>query len=270
MAVVHKPSVDISNLMRKLKKYPVALKEVANLIVPQEAKGFVYSRSRGAQGIVNITPPSQGSADAGAKLMGEKAVARDVATVYPTKAKVYTEIKRKHPGAEKAYWAALKRRGKKGKAQGIAQADAIVRRYSSEYRGLRHAQFDSGAAIKRRRRNGKVQGKGGSFIVLNSAPLERHRRSREKRVGMYASGYNDADKIKVALPSWIKRHQKAFSSSNKKGDGVKLEIVFHNTVPFGAADTKRRIRYVIAYRKNGLKRRLPYVVKKTLARYGIR
>ncbi len=269
MAVTHKPKVDTSNLLRKLKKYPVALKEVANLIVPQEAKGFVYSRSRGAQGMVNITPPSQGAADAGAKLMGEKAVARDVARVYPTKAKVFAELKVKHPGAEKAYWAALKRRGKKGKAAGIAKADEIVRKYSSSYRMLRHAGFDSGAAIKRRRRHGKVQGKGGSFIVLNPAPLTRYRRSKEKNVGMLASGYNDAEKLKVSLPAWIKRHQKKFSSSTMKGEGVKLEVVFHNTVPFGASETKRRVRYVLGYRKAGLKRRLPYVIKKTLRKHGV-
>lgn len=256
-------SINIAPLLRKLAHLGPAVKRPMNELVREQAK-LVVSSSGKVPGMIQITPPfSQGTTQAKARKQGENKVRRDIRRVYGLPSDLYALIKARDPQLARAFWGMVR-------AEQWDRASDLARRII----GRSLQEFDGGGAHRSRRVNGVVNSRSPSMYVRDpvnrAGPLELYIDRREAHVGIYASGFNAAASALGAkgVPAWVLRHGSQFSGISIQEGPNSFHITLSDRVPFGQADTVRRMHSVLQYRDNALRRSMPHIIRKALQTAG--
>lgn len=266
--MARKSEFNVRPLIEKIKQVPGAMQRELKPLVWQEARLFIKGSSS-TPGIIDLTPPGSGGVTGSkARKQGENAVARDIYRVYATVNKAYDAIARTDKAAASAFWLLFK----EGNTQ---DAGEIMRNFSSDT-GLAStrsfAKFDGGNLHQRfRNKRGSVTRNRVTVIVTDTRELQSYVKKMQKRVGLLASGWvTAAARLGVKLPEWITRHGGGNGAISVEVGADKLMIIISNKVKYGAAnDLQRRVNYVSMYRKNALRRRLPYALRAALKKSGL-
>lgn len=257
-----KSEFDIRPLIEKVKRIPGMLQREIKPLVWQQSRLFIKE-------VVDITPPaSKGVSGPKARKQGESAVARDIYRVYTTIGKAYDAIARTDKAAASAFYFLVK--------EGNYQEAGEIMRHFSASAGLGNtrsfARFDDGKLHQRfRGKRGGVSRDRVVLLVTNAQALQSYVKKVQGRVGLLAAGWmNAAQKLGVRMPAWIARHGASNGAISVEVGIDKLLIVMSNKVKYGAAnDLQRRADYVVRYRHQALRRRLPYVLRAALKRAGL-
>jgi hypothetical protein len=207
--------------------------------------------------MVQLTPPaSKGVSGIAARKHGEACVRSDIRKVYGIPSTMYAEIQRRDPKLAGRFWALIKTRD-------FQEATALARRIT----GHEMRSFDGGDAHRRRRnRHGVVDSIHPSMYVHpdSAEELRTYSKKREGNVGIYASGFNTAATTLGAkgVPAWVTRHGTAYSGINVRQTDTSFFIVLTDRVPFGQADTVRRMDYVLRYRDRALTDSMPHIIRR--------
>lgn len=257
-------SVDVSGLLKRLRKVPKEAPRIIKKAIDTDARGFVRD-------IVAITPPSQGKAETKSKRRGEDKIAADIRKAYGTPSDMWRLIKdRQGKDVADEFWARVKNKQWK-------QANDIARRITGKELDV----FDQGSEHKRRRnpKTGRVVGgaqpKHKSVFLLPSAmaKLKRYTKEEQKLVGLLASGFVPAaKKLGVKLPAWITRHQTKPGFITPRTTNAGYSLTISNTARYGrGADLPRRIRDVLGYdkRKKRIANVIKYEIRAVLKRQGL-
>lgn len=250
--------LDISVLRAKLAKVHIHTREPLDKLVNDQARLFITSSGK-VPGMVQVTPPfHQGATASQSKKVGIGALRRDIYRVYATAGMAFGDIKQTSLPRARAFWACLQ----KGE---YTRAEAILRASGLNLRCCTVGPFDGGQEHWRRRDHstGKVRGKIPSMVVTDAPVLREYIKKTEGHVGRYGSGFNDAASQLggKGVPDWMQRHGSRFSGISFQRTEHSFHISMDNRVPFGQSDTRRRMRYVLHYRSEALRRSLPYIIR---------
>lgn len=252
-----------TKLYAKLKTLGAVIHTPMKTLVTEQAR-LIISSSGKVPGMIQVTPPfSQGTTQSKARKQGENKVRRDIRRVYGLPSDLYRLIRDRDPKLAKAFWGMVRN-------EKWATASALAERIT----GSRLREFDGGAAHRSRRSKGVVNGKSPSMFVRDpvgqSGPLEDYTDHRISHVGIYASGFNAAAARLSArgVPAWVTRHGTAFSGISIQETPTSFHITISDKVPFGQADTIRRMEYVLRYRTNALQRQMPHIIRNALKTAG--
>jgi hypothetical protein len=97
--------------------------------------------------------------------------------------------------------------------------------------------------------------------------LEAVRKRLKKDVGLLAAGWNlGAEKLKVGLPAWVRRH----GEFSEQSHGSRFILAVTNAVPFvgNVRGYARRIQKVIDYQARKLEQQAEHLLKKAIKKAG--
>jgi hypothetical protein len=253
-------SINIAPLLGNLQALGLGVKQPLQQFVREQGRLYVSS-SGNVPGMVQTTPPfSAGTTAAKARKQGEGKVRRDIRRVYGIPSDLYGLIKQRDEKLAGAFWGLLW----KGKQ---VEANQIARRIT----GYEMVPFDHGAAHQARRgQDGNVSGKRPSFYVIDPAELEKFITKMMSHVGIYGSGFNAAAAELGAkgVPKFMLDHGTRFSGIRIQETPTSFFVTISDNVPFGQADTVRRMRYVLNYRDAALRRQMPYLIRAAIKKAG--
>jgi hypothetical protein len=253
--------VSLGRIVPLIRQAPQLARPVMRAFIRDSARTLISS-SGNVPGLVQVTPPSQGKANAAAKKTGEAAVMRDVYRVYTTPGKVFELLRAINAPAAAAFWAQAKKKQ-------WSQAQAILDRFPQlpDYARTLRA-FDDGAEHRARRGpNGRVRGKTPSMLVADGRWIRRYIREKQKLVGLLAASipaaYNGRFGPLKGIPAWIARHNQSWAGgfvierAQKDGEIILIGL------EAGALnrEAQRRFNYVLGYRLKAMQRQLPYLAR---------
>ncbi len=182
---------------------------------------------------VNLAFQTQPKGDgADAKLMGEKAVSRDLAALYASAPDAFAQIRYKDEAAAKGFYKAM--------LQGdLREARRILQSSGSRWRNIEIGPFDSSLHRKNRDRRGRVNRRVPALIVSGGISKEAAYRKRKIRmVGFAKAGWAAAAASLTGntrgIPQFVTRHK-----SRAPGHAVdhtalanNPHVVLHNDVRY--------------------------------------
>lgn len=252
-------SINTGPLLQKLRDLGAATRQPMQQLIKEQARLFVSSTTN--RGMVQLTPPFSGkTSQAKARKQGEAKTRRDIRRVYGIPSDVFALIKQRDAKLAKAFWGMVL-------ALDWDRASDLSRRIT----GHTLQEFDGGAAHRSRRKgtpDGNVSGKRPSLYLRDpvgkAGELEAYIKMRVSHVGIYASGFNAAAEALGAkgIPAWVTRHGTTFSGISIQENASSFYIVISDKVPFGGAETLRRMGYALFYRREALSNAMPYIIRK--------
>jgi hypothetical protein len=256
-------SINVGPLLAKLQKLGITPKKPMQEMVREQTRVFVSSTGN-VSGMIQESPPaSKGVKGSAAKAQGENKVRSDISKVYGTEGKTYDKIP--HPHIKRAWWKAVKSGDTKEAERLTKHLGVMVQ--------IPIGPFDAGALHRRRRNSqtGNVRGTHPELIVSNPRLLEAYIKARQKRVGLLASGFNKAagDLKANGIPAWIKRHGTSFGNITIQDGPTSFYITLSDRVPFGKADTIRRMGLVLGYRNAAMARAMPHIIRHAIKAAGL-
>lgn len=247
---------DIRPLMAKMKNLSaLTMRDMKGLI--REQGGVFLGGSK--TGMTGISPPmNEGQRGTAAKKAGESSVARDVAMVYGSPAKLYDLIKnRAGARAAQGFWTLVKRKQ-------WSEANDIAERTT----GHRLTNFDDGAAhaARRHRRTGRVTKGDPSVYVHEAKHIKSYIKTKQRNVGLLASGWLVAGqraRLNLrAVPAWVRRHTRGQGIGYDREARDSYTLTLGNVSSFAPpGELRRRARYALTYRLSAIRRRLPYIAR---------
>jgi hypothetical protein len=255
-------SINVGPLLAKLQRLGITPKKPLQAMVREQTRLFVSSTGT-TKGMIQEQPPaSKGVKGSAAKAQGENKVRSDIRKVDGTEGT--TDDKLPHPHIRRAWWKAVK-------AGNTKEAERLTKHLGVMVQ-IPIGPFDAGALHRRRRSNqtGNVRGTHPELIVSNPKLLEAYIKMRQKRVGTLASGFNlAAQDLKAnGVPAWIKRHGSNFGNITIQDGPNSFYITLADRVPFGKADTIRRMGYVLKYRNAAMARAMPAIIRHAIKTAG--
>lgn len=254
--------VSLGRIIPFIRQAPDIARPVMQTFVRDSARALISS-SGNVPGLVQVTPPSQGKANAQAKKIGEAAIMRDVYRVYTTPGEVYKLLRALNANAAAAFWMHAKKKQ-------WEQAQLILDRFPSLPSYARTLKaFDDGAEHRaRRNRLGRVSGKKPSMLVADATWILRHIREKQKLVGLLAASipaaYNGRFGPLKGIPSWISRHTASwapgFVIERPQKDGSIIAIGMDAGSGLNR-EAQRRFNAVLGYRIKAMQRQLPYIAR---------
>jgi hypothetical protein len=164
-----------------------------------------------------------------AKLMGQKAVVRDIRRVYALPSDVYEAIDNRKIAA--GFWAAVS----KGD---WARATTIMQKNCPLFHSKQILPFDGGSAHQAARVRGKIKAKQSVvFVVQKSAELKAYIQKEFDLVGWGKAGWAACARALggvSGLPKWITRHSAPGSVIENYGGG-RAEVTITNQVSYATA-----------------------------------
>lgn len=247
MATRYKTQVDVGRMIAKLAMVPGLYAHVREKVVEQEAKGYIRT-------VVSITPPASANVKGtAAKKQGEESVSRDLRRIF----------------------APVKLKGKRNVPMLFGETDPSGVGNNPPYvvdTKERHPDLGVIYDVRNgRRRGGRLTRGQRQAYYVSDKKFRAFERERRKKVGQLAAGYNAAaQRLGVAMPSWIKRHGIGKGSVLVRVTSGSYMIVIRNSVVYGRA---QRL-HVLAERaaqiqRNKLERRLPHLIKAELRKAGL-
>jgi hypothetical protein len=109
------------------------------------------------------------------------------------------------------------------------------------------------------------------IALLPKRILEAIRKRLKKDVGLLAAGWNlAAQKLKVGLPAWVKRHGKVHGEFSEQSHGRRFILAVTNAVPFvgNVRGYAKRIQKVIDYQARKLERQVEHLLKTAVKKAG--
>jgi hypothetical protein len=263
--------LNMAPLLHKLRALGLAPRQPMQQLVKEQARLFVSS-SGGVPGMIQLTPPAgNGIKGNAAKQRGEMAIFRDL-------------LGGKHGGGsfagifvvmDDALLAANAKINSTGVVRLFAKKDGTVYGCDQHFYRPQASVEEMRAHHLQYFRNGRMTQAGGrtrdigrwkfldQMVVTRSAML-RYLRYINKHVGIYASGFNAAAQQLGAkgVPAWVTHHGTAYSGISVRQTDTSFFIVLTDRVPFGQADTTRRMHDVLRYRDNALARAMPHIIRR--------
>lgn len=172
------------------------------------------------------------------------------------------------PGGKRA-------QGSAAKARGEAKVEADIRKLMEPGRG-KDVSNESPASVHKANRSqggrGPVRRRLNPRIKIRRADLVRYIREKQRRVGFLAAGWKAAaEKLKVNLPAWIKRHS-APGSAKISMTSMVVEVEARNFVSYKEfQDLERRVQSALDSQAAAMLRRVEnYAIRKAAKQAGFR
>jgi hypothetical protein len=253
--------VSLGRLVPLIRQAPALANPVMQTFVRDSARALISS-SGTVPGLVQVTPPSQGKANANAKKTGEAAVMRDLYRVYTTPGEVYKLLRALNANAAAAFWMHISKKQWE-KAQIILDRFPSLPSYARTLKA-----FDDGQEHRARRNNlGRVRGSKPSMLVADPKWVRRYIREKQKLVGLLAASipaaYNGRFGPLKGIPAWISRHGSSWAGGfvnerpQKQGSTITIGLEAGSL----NRETQRRFNYVLGYRLKAMQRQLPYLAR---------
>lgn len=109
------------------------------------------------------------------------------------------------------------------------------------------------------------------IALVTKETLEGVRQRLKKQVGILAAGWNaSALKLKVSVPSWIKRHPATHGHFIELAESGHFTLTLVNAVPFvgNVKQYEDRLQRVVNYQANKMNRQADFLMKKALREAG--
>ena len=187
--------------------------------------------------------------DKGAKLVGEKAVTRDLAKVFADLPATFESLQLKAQAMADAFWKAAKKKD-------WTEARRILRSSGTMWRNVEISPFDAKYHIANRDRRGRVKRHVPAQIVTDNKKLAEYRRRKVKMVGFAKAGWAAAAESLSGntrgIPQFVTRHKqrapgRAVDNSESKNDP---HVSLHNDVGYiGVACPPQQIARALQYQR---------------------
>lgn len=269
--------IDMAPLVAKLERVGLFTNKPMHELVTEQSRLFVSSGGK-TPGMIQVTPPHSAKVrGAAARKQGENAILKDL-----TGGKhgggafrgIFTVI-------DDAMLAKNVHVNKSGVIRLFARKDGTVYGCDQQF-------YKPNAGISEMRehhlrffKNGRMTQAGGrtrdvgrwKFIeqmVVSRTSFQRYLAYIFPHVGIYASGFNAAASQLGAksVPDWVLRHGTANGSIRIQEGADSFTVTMSDDVPFGQADTARRMQSVLGYRASALDRAMPHVIRNALKKAG--
>lgn len=247
-------TVDTSGFNRALRAFQKESRKSMDEVLEKEA-GILVGM------MIGKTPPADiggggtnksGGVSSGAKKAGEKRLAADIATLFPT-----TRMKSE----------AVHRQIELGFEFGTGRGRKKVKDFAESISDLKRIH-----AFARSRSTGRVRTgtTGQNMAVTRKALLNQYIRQEKKRVGMLSAGWlRAARRLKTAkskTPAWITRHGSKPGDVSFRSSKSGLTIDIANRMPYFPKNQARRVGYVLKRREHALEKALESMIARKAAK----
>ncbi|RYE50553.1 MAG: hypothetical protein EOP21_03560 [Hyphomicrobiales bacterium] len=202
------------DVARLLRRYPEKVGRTLESLVKQEARGLAVELAR------NTRPFGFSEA---ARKRGEKAVAKDIKSVFALPSDAFEKTKLADPAAADRFWANIQNRR-------FARAQTALRTSDSSWKDLSVGRLDPAHHKSSRDARGRVTRRNPAQIVTSAKSLDTYIGRTQKRVGFAKGAWINAAKaiggrVRGAA-QWTTRHKQAPGTATvKTGDKPSVSLI---------------------------------------------
>jgi hypothetical protein len=255
---------DMTKLRASVKRLRPYVNKTRDELITTAARGFVKD-------VVAITPPSNGATKGtAAKKAGEATIAGDVGRIFQPMSEQGIEQFRTLYGDERQ-----ESFGHKGaKALGTIRAKVLAFGQMADWHRRRRRKDGRVMQINRDATTGlrKRDLAGLDIGIVTSADFKRFILLLQRNVGILAAGWNAAaEKLKVNLPAWIKRHGTGGGNIVEVTAAGRFRLELSNEVPFvgNVRAYERRVQRAIDFQAKKMDKQADFLIKKAIKEAGL-